>query len=268
MIIIKLFTEYVFCLSLSGNYGSHDNKTYDESFLTRAPMKINSAELSSLMIEIATEQFGSSMFKRRQLMDMTEQVIPQRGLWEPDDDELSGSFGTKSRGLANIDYRFSDLASRGELVSERRNYWRLASPKPPPARDFVQPPADIETPPDRIEVHVQRIIRDTTVSKSLKVHYDYKCQVCDLRIEPAPGSYYIEVHHVKPLGSSHSGIDTHGNMLVLCPNHHAMFDFGIPRFIAVNKISIDDRIHELTCKHNLTDDVMAYHNKHIHKRMA
>jgi hypothetical protein len=38
------------------------------------------------------------------------------------DDELSGSAGTKSRGLADIDYRFSDLARWGTLVPIRRNH--------------------------------------------------------------------------------------------------------------------------------------------------
>jgi predicted restriction endonuclease len=55
---------------------------------------------------------------------------------------------------------------------------------------------------------------------------------------------------------------------VLCPNHHAMFDFGIPRFITTNRITIGETSHTLTCKHSLTDDVIAYHNEHIHRRTA
>ena len=35
---------------------------------------------------------------------------------------------------------------------------------------------------------------------------------------------YAEVHHIRPLGSGHDGPDHPGNMLVLCPNHHAAFD--------------------------------------------
>ena len=227
-------------------------------------MTIDSSKLADLMVEVANQRFGPETFKRRELMDATEQIVRQRGFWTPADDELSGSVGTKSCGLADIDYRFSDLARWGTIVSNRRNYWRLASPNPPPITEFVEPPSDIEAPPDRIETHVQRIVRDTNAAKSLKALYDYKCQVCGLRIEPASGSYYIEVHHVRPLGGGHSGLDNHKNMLVLCPNHHAMFDFGIPQFIAADRIMIGETSLALTCKHSLAADVIAYHNEHIH----
>jgi putative restriction endonuclease len=231
-------------------------------------MKIDSSKLADLMVEVANQQFGTKTFRRRQLMDATEQVVRQRGLWTQEDDELSGSVGTKSRGLAQIDFRFFDLKRSGKLVSDHRDHWRLASPKPPPITEFVQPPSDIAAPPDRIETHVQRIVRDTNAAKSLKALYDYKCQVCGLRIEPASGSFYIEVHHVRPLGGGHKGLDTHLNMLVLCPNHHAMFDFGIPRFITGESIMIGETSHNLTCKHNLAPDVIAYHNEQIHRRTA
>ena len=229
-------------------------------------MKIDSSKLADLMVEVASQQFGPKTFRRRELMDATEQVIRQRGLWTQDDDELSGSVGTKSRGLAQIDFRFFDLKRSGTLVSDRRDHWRLASPKTPTVTEFVQPPSDIAEPPDRIETHVQRIVRDTNMAKSLKTLYDYKCQVCSLRIEPASGSFYIEVHHVRPLGGGHKGLDTHSNMLVLCPNYHAMFDFGIPRFITGESIVIGETSHNLICKHNLAADVIGYHNEQIHRR--
>lgn len=155
-----------------------------------------------------------------------------------------------------------------QFVKIRAGHFRLAAQKPPPVTEFIQPPFDIEAPPGRIEANVQRIVRDTVAAKSLKARYDYKCQVCGLRIEPTTGSYYIEVHHVKPLGGGHNGYDTHTNMLVLCPNHHAMFDFGIPLFTAADRIMIGDTSHTLTCKHALIEDVIAYHNEQIYRRAA
>ena len=137
--------------------------------------------------------------------------------------------------------------------------------KPSPIREFERAPSDIAEPPGRSEARVLRIIRDTVAAKSLKAIYDYKCQVCGLRIEPEPDKYYVEAHHVRPLGGDHHGPDTHGNMLVLCPNHHAMFDFGIPHFIDADHIMIRETTHPMTCKHTLADDVIAYHNEHIHR---
>ena len=140
--------------------------------------------------------------------------------------------------------------------------------KPSPIREFERAPSDIAEPPGRSEARVLRIIRDTVAAKSLKAIYDYKCQVCGLRIEPEPDKYYVEAHHVRPLGGDHHGLDTHGNMLVLCPNHHAMFDFGIPHFIDADHIMIRETTHPMTCKHTLADDVIAYHNEHIHRPAA
>ena len=154
------------------------------------------------------------------------------------------------------------------FVKVRRGRFRLASPTPPPVIEYVKPPSDIDAPPGRIETHVQRIVRDTVAAKSLKARYGYKCQVCGLRIEPTSGSYYVDVHHVRPLGGGHNGNDTHTNMLVLCPNHHAMFDFGIPRFTAADRITIGETSHTLTCKHALTEDVITYHNEQINRRAA
>jgi predicted restriction endonuclease len=198
-------------------------------------------------------------------MNATEEVIRERGLWTPEDDKPSKSFGFKSRGLAFIDFRVSSLKRRGRLVPEGRDKWCL-SKHLSVAESML--PSDIMAPPDRIEAHVTRIIRDTAAASLLKRLYDYKCQICGLRIELMSGSYYIEVHHVRPLGGSHKGLDTQANMLVLCPNHHAMFDFGIPRFIAVDQISISGESYNLVCKHSLSSEVITYHNEHIHRRTA
>lgn len=80
------------------------------------------------MVKVANERYGSKTFRRRELMLATEEEVKELGLWTVADDPLSGSVDPKSVGLANIDYRFSDLARWGTIVSVRRNHWRLASP--------------------------------------------------------------------------------------------------------------------------------------------
>jgi len=191
------------------------------------------------------------------------------------------------RYLENLNFPVASGISIDEVVSHRKltrsigqashiklspeeseSAYRALREKASPTREFERAPSDIAAPPDRIEARVQRIIRDTVSAKSLKAIYDYNCQVCGLRIEPAPGKYYVEVHHVRPLVGDHHGLDLHGNMLVLCPNHHAMFDFGIPRFIDGDHVMIRGTTHAMNCKHTLTDDVIAYHNEHIHRPAA
>jgi hypothetical protein len=231
-------------------------------------VKLERDELADLMVELANERFGNRQFRRRELMDLTEQEIRRQGLWTPADDSLSGSVGTKSRGLAYIDYRFSDLARWRTIVPDRRNVWRLASPKAPTPKETRQSPIDLPEPPPRCEAQVSRIIRDTQLARDLKSLYGFACQVCGLRIEPSPGSFYIEVHHVRPLGGGHAGLDTHANMLVLCPNHHAMFDFGIPHFLSPQRIEIAGIAHDLTTKHELSPQSVAYHNTKLQGRNA
>ncbi|HEX3856675.1 MAG TPA: HNH endonuclease [Verrucomicrobiae bacterium] len=125
------------------------------------------------------------------------------------------------------------------------------------------PPIDLPEPPSRCEAQISRIIRDTPLARELKSLYGFACQVCGLRIEPAPNSFYVEVHHVRPLGGSHAGLDIQANMLVLCPNHHAMFDYGIPYFLSPQRIEIAGVTHDLIIKHELSSESIAYHNTKI-----
>jgi hypothetical protein len=127
---------------------------------------------------------------------------------------------------------------------------------------------DLPEPPVRCEAQVSRIIRDTPLARELKHLYGFACQVCgcDFRIEPVPNSFYIEVHHIRPLGGDHAGSDSHANMLVLCPNHHAMFDYSIPRFLSPHRIEIAGVAHDLTIKHELSHDSIEYHNRMCENR--
>lgn len=91
---------------------------------------------------------------------------------------------------------------------------------------------DVDEPPAKALVTVSRIIRDSPKSKQLKRHYDYMCQVCRRTLLLANKLRYAETHHLKPLGGVHRGIDAWANMVVLCPNHHAMFDRGALALLA------------------------------------
>ncbi len=90
-------------------------------------MKIDSTSLASLMTEVARKHFAGKRFHRRDLMELVERETRERGLWEPEDDRISGSRGLKSMGLAAMDYRFSDLAHAAFLPDGKRGFWRLSS---------------------------------------------------------------------------------------------------------------------------------------------
>lgn len=81
----------------------------------------------------------------------------------------------------------------------------------------------------KTRVEVNRYERDPSARRQCLEHYDYTCQVCDLRFEERYGEFargYMHVHHKVPL----SQIEDHDNhrinpkvdLVAVCPNYHAM----------------------------------------------
>jgi predicted HNH restriction endonuclease len=89
---------------------------------------------------------------------------------------------------------------------------------------FKQKPDKIT---ERKQISVSRVIRDTSLSRFLKSIYSYECQICLHTFHLPTGNKYAEAHHLKPPGEKHNGIDKETNMIVLCPDHHAMIDYGV-----------------------------------------
>jgi hypothetical protein len=81
--------------------------------------------------------------------------------------------------------------------------------------------------PNRQLIMTHRFIRDTALSKSVKAEKNWQCQICNKTIKLSNGNYYAEAHHIQPLGREHRGPDVRGNIIVLCPNHHLEFDYGL-----------------------------------------
>ena len=79
--------------------------------------------------------------------------------------------------------------------------------------------------PLRAAQTIQRIVRDTAVTRQVKRMYDFTCQMCSL-VLPTPVTPYAEAAHIRPLGRPHDGRDALDNVLCLCPNDHVLFDFG------------------------------------------
>lgn len=116
------------------------------------------------------------------------------------------------------------------------------------------------------EVTIERLVRDTSIAKKLKSLYKNKCQLCGYQLRGLNGDYISEAHHIKPYNKIHMGDDTPQNMIVLCPNCHAQFDYLIyainPETMQVNCLYNDDQYHlselEFINNHELNKEYLKY----------
>ncbi len=116
--------------------------------------------------------------------------------------------------------------------------------------------ADIE-PPGREQVVSYRVRRDTKIAKRVKALHGYSCQICGNTIELPDDSKYAEAHHIRPLGGDHGGTDEPGNIICLCPNHHAEVDLGT-RPLRLNEL-------RKATGHTVDASYLRYHNEVIYK---
>ncbi|MHB8126649.1 MAG: HNH endonuclease [Desulfitobacteriaceae bacterium] len=86
----------------------------------------------------------------------------------------------------------------------------------------------------RKEYVINKILRDTKKVRELKAVYENQCQICGHSLTLIEKILYSEACHIQAL--EHDGIDDKGNLIVLCPNHHKLFDLGI--------IAIDPENHK------------------------
>ena len=94
------------------------------------------------------------------------------------------------------------------------------------------------TPADRRESTIYRLIRNSGLSEKVKRFHDFRCQICDVRLETEFGPY-AEGAHILPLGQGHGGPDVLENLLCLCPNDHVQFDYGA--LFVLDDLVVEDR---------------------------
>jgi hypothetical protein len=112
--------------------------------------------------------------------------------------------------------------------------------------------SDVSEPSARTQVLVNRIIRDTAIVRRLKRLHDDCCQRCGLRLTLDDGSAYSEGHHLQPLGSPHDGPDIPENLIVVCPNCHALLDLC--------GVSLERNGLRLHPEHQIAEQYVRYHN--------
>lgn len=129
--------------------------------------------------------------------------------------------------------------------------------------------------PGRKRVAITRILRDTSLSRFLKSLYQQHCQICEMTFKLPNGDRYGESHHLRPLGKKHQGIDHQSNMVVLCPNHHAMFDYGVIaiqpkdyRLLSIDKSVLEQGAHLSVLKHKIDDAFLEYHLDCIYNKVV
>jgi predicted restriction endonuclease len=93
--------------------------------------------------------------------------------------------------------------------------------------------------------------------RKLKDLYDNRCQVCGYTFEYDKGKFYSEVHHYNPL--EEDGPDDISNMIVVCSNHHAEFDYKMMA------IDIDER-SLINKKGNKVGEITFHKNHRLDKK--
>ena len=100
--------------------------------------------------------------------------------------------------------------------------------------------------------NVSRRIRDTLMARQVKRMHNWQCQLCGETIQLPDGNRYAEAHHIKPLGSQHNGPDSRLNLMVVCPHHHTLLDFGL--------IPLDLQQLRNAFGHRIDPEFIEYHN--------
>ena len=155
--------------------------------------------------------------------------------------EIASSDSTVFSGKEDIFYSVAGLG---------KGIWGL--------RDFsnvkkASEPLDLTV--ERKSTSINRIIRDTKIIKELKALHNHECQLCGMYLEIKKGVRYSEGHHIKPLGKTHNGPDIKENVLILCPNCHALCDYGA---IGLDKGTINN-LH----LSQIDEEYIEYHNTYI-----
>jgi HNH endonuclease len=125
--------------------------------------------------------------------------------------------------------------------------------KTPSATDLSDPPETTRT-----LCKTYRVLRDTQLSRRIKLLHENSCQLCGHTIQLPNGQRYSEAHHIKPLGIPHNGPDVAENIICVCPNHHVELDYGA--------IKLDKDMFRNHAEHTIGVEYIQYHNEVVLKR--
>lgn len=83
---------------------------------------------------------------------------------------------------------------------------------------------------ERVTINGKRYKRSNIIISQVKKIRGCKCQIpgCGWELQQGNGRGYIEAAHIKP--KYEGGTETTSNIVLLCPNHHKEFDFGVSEY--------------------------------------
>lgn len=108
-----------------------------------------------------------------------------------------------------------------------------------------------EGPALRVQTTTYRILRDTELARRVKELHKSNCQICGKTIQLRDGTNYAEAHHIQPLGED--GPDVIGNIICVCPNHHAELDYRVAPLSLAELKTVPD--------HAIDPKFVDYHNR-------
>lgn len=164
----------------------------------------------------------------------------------------------------------STLEDAGDGDTEADTEVRSTGDIETPDREIHDPDASVDNaPPTTYRTEVTRTVRDTAMTKEIKREHDYTCQLCREQRRGRDGRKYAEGHHLHPLGADEPGPDIEENIVILCPNHHSDFDYGLVRIdpktyeITHAYEDFEDKTLRTVDGHTLDPVFLKYNNAHV-----
>lgn len=173
--------------------------------------------------------------------------------------EYAPEEGYRYDGLYFIEDQWSDKV--GEFTVFRFKLVKLPKTITPPKKVVTLSNNSTGEAPSRKIFQAYRILRDSAKSLEVKKLYDYRCQICNVRLE-GPRGPYVEAAHIKPLGTPHNGPDDQDNIICLCPNHHVLFDkYAFTIADDLKLINLEGKLN-VNSEHKLNPDYLQYRRLH------
>jgi putative restriction endonuclease len=192
---------------------------------------------------------------------------------------LSPKQGYRYDGLYSIDEAFTEKSVDGPWIwrfelrkihSDEVATWSTSKVEVSVSQQLTELAAPVgnSTPERRSSGVIQRIVRNSKVTQFVKVLYQNRCQFCEIQLMTSSGGY-SEGAHIRPLGGTHKGSDTTGNILCLCANCHTLFDKGA-LYVEESTLKVKSTIYpeyeaQLVVQNNHQIDTsnLEYHRLHI-----